>query len=42
MSLLGEQPLTEGDADALRQRAGVEERRADEDVSVEFDPPQKV
>ena len=42
MSLLGEQPLTEGDADALRQRAGVEERRADEDVSVEFDPPQNV
>ena len=41
MSLLGEQPLTAGDADALRQRAGVEERRADEDVRVEFDPPQR-
>jgi membrane protein len=39
LSLLGEQALTEGDADALRQRAGVEERRADEDVSVAFDPP---
>ena len=39
MSLLGEQPLTDGDADALRQRAGVEERRADEDISVDFDPP---
>ncbi|HEY3614412.1 MAG TPA: YihY/virulence factor BrkB family protein [Gaiellales bacterium] len=41
MSLLGEQPLTDGDADALRQRAGVEERRADEDVRVEFDPPRQ-
>jgi inner membrane protein YhjD len=39
LSLLGEQALTEGDADALRQRAGIEERRADEDVSVAFDPP---
>jgi membrane protein len=39
MSLLGEQPLTEGDANALRQRAGIEERRADEDISVDFDPP---
>ncbi len=38
-SVLGEQPLTAGDEDALRQRAGVEERRADEDVQVEFDPP---
>jgi membrane protein len=38
-SLLTEQPLTEGDESALRQRAGVEERRADEDVQVEFDPP---
>jgi membrane protein len=41
LSLLGEQPLTEGDADALRQRAGVEERRADEDVRVVFDPPRE-
>jgi membrane protein len=41
MSLLGEQPLTDGDAVALRQRAGVEERRADEDVRVEFDPPRQ-
>jgi membrane protein len=41
LSLLGEQPLTGGDADALRQRAGVEERRADEDVQVEFDPPRQ-
>jgi membrane protein len=40
-SLLGEQPLTTGDADALRQRAEVEVRRADEDVSVEFDPPEQ-
>ena len=39
-SLLGEQPLTAGDEDSLRQRAGVEERRADEDVQVEFDPPE--
>ena len=38
-SLIGEQPLTTGDEDALRQRAGVEERRADEDVSVAFEPP---
>jgi membrane protein len=38
-SLLTEQPLTAGDESALRQRAGVEERRADEDVQVEFDPP---
>ena len=38
-SLLGEQPLTAGDEDALRQRADVEERRSDEDVSVAFDPP---
>jgi YihY family inner membrane protein len=40
-SLLGEQPLTTGDEDALRQRAEVEERRADEDVSVAFDPPEQ-
>ena len=40
-SLLSEQPLTAGDEDALRQRAGVEERRADEDVSVAFDPPER-
>ena len=38
-SLLGEQPLTPGDEEALRQRAGVEERRADEDVSVGFEQP---
>ena len=38
-SLLGEQPLTAGDEEALRQRAGVEERRADEDVSVGFEQP---
>ena len=30
--MISEQPLTPGDEDALRQRAGVEERRADEDV----------
>jgi membrane protein len=41
LSLLGEQPLTDGDADALRQRAGVEERRADEDISVAFDPTRR-
>jgi YihY family inner membrane protein len=35
--LLGEQPLTPADEAALRQRAGVEERRSDEDVEVEFD-----
>jgi len=39
LSFISEQPLTPGDEHALRQRAGVEERRADEDVSVEFDPP---
>ena len=39
LSFISEQPLTLGDEHALRQRAGVEERRADEDVSVEFDPP---
>jgi membrane protein len=39
LSLLGEQALTDGDADALRQRAGVEERRADEEIRVAFDPP---
>jgi membrane protein len=38
-SLLSEQPLTAGDEDALRQRADVEERRSDEEVSVTFDPP---
>ena len=38
-SLLSEQPLTTGDEDALRQRADVEERRSDEEVSVTFDPP---
>jgi YihY family inner membrane protein len=40
-SLLSEQPLTGVDEDALRQRAGVEERRADEDVQVVFDPPER-
>ncbi len=40
-SLITEQPLTTGDEDALRQRAGVEERRADEDVSVVFVPPEE-
>jgi YihY family inner membrane protein len=40
-SLLSEQPLTTGDVDALRQRAEVEERRTDEDVSVVFDPPEQ-
>jgi membrane protein len=40
-SLIGEQPLTIGDEDALRQRAGVEERRADEDVSVVFEAPER-
>jgi YihY family inner membrane protein len=39
LSLLGEQALTDGDAEALRQRAGVEERRTDEDIRVAFDPP---
>ena len=29
LSLIGEQALTAGDADALRQRAGVEERSAE-------------
>jgi uncharacterized BrkB/YihY/UPF0761 family membrane protein len=38
-SLLGEQPLTVGDEEALGQRAEVEERRSDEEVSVAFDPP---
>jgi membrane protein len=41
LTLLGEQPLTGGDAEALRQRAGVEERRADEDVQVVFTPPER-
>jgi membrane protein len=41
LSLVSEQPLTTGDADALRQRAGVEERRSDEDVSVVFEPSRK-
>jgi membrane protein len=40
-SLITEQPLTVGDEEALRQRAGVEERRSDEDVSVGFDRPEK-
>jgi YihY family inner membrane protein len=40
-SLISEQPLTSGDEDALRQRAGVEERRADEDVSVVFEAPER-
>jgi YihY family inner membrane protein len=40
-SLIGEQPLTIGDEDALRQRAGVEERRTDEDVSVVFEAPER-
>jgi membrane protein len=40
-SLISEQPLTLGDEDALRQRAGVEERRADEDVSVAFESPDR-
>jgi membrane protein len=40
-SLITEQPLTVGDEQALRQRAGVEERRSDEDVSVGFDRPEK-
>jgi membrane protein len=38
-SVITEQPLTRGDEHALRQRAGVEERRSDEDVSVGFDRP---
>jgi membrane protein len=38
-SLITEQPLTVGDENALRQRAEVEERRSDEDVSVDFDAP---
>ena len=41
LSMLGEQPLTGGDADALRRRAGVEERRADEDIQVVFEPPER-
>ena len=40
-SLITEQPLTAGDEHALRQRAEVEERRSDEDVSVGFDRPEK-
>jgi membrane protein len=40
-SLVSEEPLTDGDEDALRQRAGVEERRSDEDVQVVFDPPER-
>jgi membrane protein len=40
-SLVSEEPLTTGDEEALRQRAGVEERRADEDISVAFDPPEQ-
>ena len=40
-AILGEEPLTEGDETALRQRAGVEERRSDEDVSVVFEPPER-
>jgi membrane protein len=40
-SFITEQPLTPGDEHALRQRAGVEERRSDEDVSVGFDRPEK-
>ena len=40
-SLITEQPLTVGDEHALRRRAGVEERRSDEDVSVGFDQPEK-
>ena len=40
-SLISEQPLTLGDEHALRRRAGVEERRSDEDVSVGFDRPEK-
>jgi YihY family inner membrane protein len=38
-SVLGERPRVAGDERALRQRALVEERRTDEDVLVEFDPP---
>jgi YihY family inner membrane protein len=41
LSLVSEEPLTEGDADALRQRAGVEERRSDEDIKVVFEPPER-
>jgi membrane protein len=40
-SVISEQPLTAGDEQALRQRAEVEERRSDEDVSVDFDRPEK-
>jgi YihY family inner membrane protein len=40
-SVITEQPLTRGDESALRRRAGVEERRSDEDVAVVFDPPEK-
>jgi membrane protein len=40
-SVITEQPLTLGDEHALRRRAGVEERRSDEDVSVGFDRPEK-
>jgi YihY family inner membrane protein len=41
LSLVTEEPLTDGDADALRQRAGVEERRSDEDIKVVFEPPER-
>jgi membrane protein len=40
-SLISEQPLTSADEEALRQRAGVEERRSDEDVNVEFEEPKR-
>jgi membrane protein len=41
LSLVTEEPLTDGDAQALRQRAGVEERRSDEDIKVVFEPPER-
>ncbi len=40
-SLISEQPVTPGHEGALRPRAGVEERRADEDVSVAFEAPER-
>jgi membrane protein len=40
-SLMIEQPATEGDKRALRQRGKVEERRGDETVSVEFPIPDR-
>jgi membrane protein len=39
LAVLAEEPRAEGDEDALRQRAEIEERRSDQDVHVVFDEP---